>query len=261
MILNLPTESYLNTCEHQLNLKFDEILLLRNYSLTNNIKFCSSIGGCESIKDLQKSRFLGAEASEFPFIESKYALSKIFSSIDNVFMNNINYLKNYKLFINIGTLSGIKLLSELKDVVIPNNLKKNNIVFIFDIKEITKDINAIKNTKIDLNQNKMEINKFIFDAIYKLNNEGFSHCISGDINIQSLKVFNQKNLNKPKFIKLGLFTIVNTNKKFNDLISNINQLKLVESKLLQLILDSLIKKENNLRDRLEIIQDEINALL
>ena len=252
MNIKFPPNSFLNTCEHKLNLTFHEILLLRNFCWTNGMIFCSTMGGCESIKDLEKSRWLGAEAIEFPIIESKYSLSKIFSSIDKVFLNKENLLKNYKLFINIGSLSGINILSVIKDFVLPNNLKKNNIIFIFNRVEISKDIYEKKDYK-----NEKQVNKFISDAIGKLNNQGFSHCISGSISSESLKFFNESNFNKPKFIKLGLFTIENNNEKNIELKKIINHFKLAESKLLKIMLDALIQKENHLRDRLKFIKDDI----
>ena len=57
-----------------------------------------------------KTRSLGAEAIEFPIVESKYSLIKIFSSIEKVFLNKQKFIKQYKLFINIGTLNGINIL-------------------------------------------------------------------------------------------------------------------------------------------------------
>ena len=258
MKINFPEDSYLNSCEHELNLTFHEILLLRNFCWTNGIMFCSSIGGCESIKDLEKSRSLGAEAIEFPIVESKYSLIKIFSSIEKVFLNKQKFIKQYKLFINIGTLNGINILYDIKDFVLPNNLKEHNVVFIFDRVDIAKDIYSADDNKNEINKNYIQVNKYISDAIGKLNNQGFSHCISGGINYESLKIFDQNNLNKPKFIKFGLFTIVNSNNKIIDLMNIINQLKAAESKLLNLILNALIQKENFLKDRIKLIEDNIN---
>ena len=84
----MPQISYLNASEHQLNLSFSEILFLRDFCRSNDIMFCSTMGGCESIRDLQESKYLGAEATEYPYIESQFALAKIFTALDKALVIN-----------------------------------------------------------------------------------------------------------------------------------------------------------------------------
>ena len=63
---------FFNASEHLFNLGLSETLMLRNYARIHEFKFCTMIGGAESIRDIYEARDLDPEAFEFAFIESIY---------------------------------------------------------------------------------------------------------------------------------------------------------------------------------------------
>ena len=71
------------------------------------------IGGAESIRDLQESKNIFADAFEFPMIESLFAIKKIFFALEKVFIQDNYTLKNKFIFINISSINGLKLLEDL----------------------------------------------------------------------------------------------------------------------------------------------------
>ena len=107
---------------------------------------------------------------------------------------------------------------------------------------------------INLVKHEITVNKYISDAISYLDKEGFSHCIS-EITIKSLERFNNMNLNKPKFIKLGLFTI-NSDESLE--IKKSIQISLgTEAKLVNIIIDVLMSKIDYLNERMLSINNDI----
>ena len=68
---------FLNSSQHIFDLGLSETIMLRNYANKNNWKFCSMIGGSESIRDLEESKNLFVDAFEFPLVESSFSLLKI----------------------------------------------------------------------------------------------------------------------------------------------------------------------------------------
>ena len=256
MSIYMPQISYLNASEHQLNLSFSEILFLRDFCRSNDLMFCSTMGGCESIRDLQESKYLGADATEYPYIESQFALAKIFSAMGKVFADDKEKLEKYKIFINIGSMSGLQMLTKAKEFNIPKFLKKNNIVFTLDRIKLTRNIFSLRTRIIDLVKHETTVNKYISDAISYLDKAGFSHCISGEITIKSLERFNQMNLNKPNFIKLGLFTIKNSGESL-EIKKSIQISQGTEAKLVNIIIDVLMSKIDYLNERMFSINNDI----
>ena len=104
---------FLNSNEHNFDLGFQENLMLCNYARSNCFSFCSMMGGAESIRDLQESKNIFADAFEFPMIESIFAIEKIFLALEKVFIQDNYSLNNKKIFINIASNSGIDLIDEI----------------------------------------------------------------------------------------------------------------------------------------------------
>ena len=71
-------EIFLNSSQHIFDLELSETIMLRNYANKNDWKFCSMIGGSESIRDLEESKNLFVDAFEFPLVESYFSLQKSF---------------------------------------------------------------------------------------------------------------------------------------------------------------------------------------
>ncbi len=260
MALSVPLESYLNASEHQFNLSFAEVLLLRDYCRTSGTMFCSTMGGCESIRDLQESKYLGAEATEFPFVESLFSISKIFSAFDKVYLNDKKKLNNYKFFINIGSKNGIEMLLDANEIKIPEFLNKRNLVFTFDRIKLARDFFLLKTNKINLNKYEDQLNKEISEAVKVINKEGFSCCISGGINKTSFKKLFES-INNIEFIKTGLFTVKISELSFDQFSRVIKTCQSNEAKLLNLMLDVLNNKIDYLNERIVSINDDINEKL
>ena len=112
-------EVFLNASEHLFNLGLSETLMLRNYARNHKFKFCTMIGGGESIRDIYEASNLNSEAFEFTLIESKFALNKIFSAISQVYINKLETLRDAKIFINISTSDGMQMLMDLERIILP----------------------------------------------------------------------------------------------------------------------------------------------
>ena len=74
-------EVFLNASEHLFNLGVSETLMLKNYARYRRIKFCTMVGGAESIRDIHEGSNLHSEAFEFNLVESVFALNKILSAM------------------------------------------------------------------------------------------------------------------------------------------------------------------------------------
>ena len=174
-------EVFLNASEHLFNLSFSETLMLRNYSKINKLNFCTMAGGAESIRDIQEAKNLQADGLEFYMVESLFALDKIFNSIIKVFSNKES-IKDLKIFINISSPDGLKLITKIKDLSLPQNFKRSNIIFNFDRRLLIKILNDLKNDNFQALDYEKEINPMIFEKIEILKDNGFVSSLSGGLN-------------------------------------------------------------------------------
>lgn len=252
----LPKDSYVNASEHQFNLSFSEVLFLRDYCKENGAKFCSTMGGCESIRDLQESRFLGADASEFPIIESIFSIKKIFIAMEKVFGDDLELLSLHKIFINIGSKLGLDMVESIGQMQMPAMFNPKNIIFTFDRVKIARNIFSITTQKVDLIFYESEINALILKSIKLISSLGFSYCISGGISTQSIVNISKLSI-KPKFIKTGLFTIKSHSLDSLELIRFIQLSQVTEAKLLNLMLDVLNSKVDYIKERIISINDDV----
>ena len=249
-------EIFLNSNEHTFDLSFSDNLLLYNYARLNNYNFCSMIGGPESIRDLQESKNIFADAFEFPMIESLFSIEKIFFGLEKVFVNDSYPIIDKKIFINISSKNGLELLKDLSELNVPEFIKRENIVFNFDRKLITKSLKIIKDDNFEITKFETEINSAIYRNLFLINDHYFSFSISGGINANSIKLMNSMNI-KPKFIKTGLFTIKIATCK-NQIFEKIFSLQLQEIKILNLMNKCLIHKNEYLNIRDSHLKDFID---
>ncbi len=163
------------------------------------------IGGCESIRDIQESKDLSADAYEFPLVESVFALRKIVSAIHNVFEKDAEPLNNQKLFINIETEDGIKMLNECSRVKLPYPLEPTNIIFNFNRISLADSIYGSSQNDHDGFGHKTSVNQIIVKKMLELSEFKYSFSISGGVNescISELKAYGSV----PTFVRTGLFT-------------------------------------------------------
>ena len=241
-------EIFLNASQHIFDLGLSETLMLRNFSSKNKWKFCSMIGGSESIRDIEESKNLFADAYEFPLVESMFSMKKIFSALEKVFIENLDAFIGKKLFITIGSTDGLQFIKEIKNLHLPSFINKEDLIFIFDRRMIIRSLNYAKDNTFDVNSFEPKINIFIDEYIKLLEINSYKFCISGGITNDSLKEFNTLS-RFPDFIKAGMFTInINQDIKKN-LFKNILQFQSQEAKLLNIMKKSIYYKNDYLNIR------------
>ena len=59
--------------------------MLRNYARSRKFKYCSQIGGSESIRDIQEAKNIDADAFEFKIVESLFSISKIIQALKKTY--------------------------------------------------------------------------------------------------------------------------------------------------------------------------------
>jgi len=83
--------------------KLEELLRLKEISLSAGMGLALKIGGCESIRDMLESRIVGVNCLIAPMVESPYALRKYLQAVKKVFTTE--ELKDLELFCNIETIT------------------------------------------------------------------------------------------------------------------------------------------------------------
>ena len=248
---------YLNSNEHNFDLRFQENIMLCNYARSKNFYFCSMMGGPESIRDLQEAKNLFADAFEFPMIESLFALEKIFLAIEKVFIQDNYALDLKKIFINISSTDGLYLIDKINDLKLPQFLNYENLIFNFDRRSIIKSLGMVKDNNFEIADFEKEINSLIKSKFDSLQANSFQVSISGGITENSLRDMLSINL-KPNFIKTGLFTIpidvLNDN-----LYQKVFELQKLEVKILSLVNKCLLDKHDYLKIREKHLENYISG--
>ena len=232
----MDQEVFLHSNKHLYNLRFSEILMLRNYARSRNIQFSSMIGGPESIRDISEARNLQSESFEFLLIESLSALNKILSGIYNVFIDNLEALTKLKIFINLSTLDSLYMISKLNKLSIPFYLDKKNIIFNFDLESISNlYLQEIQNP------DKSNIDKIITKQIKLVKSLNYSSSINSLTITRDYDTFNFSST-LPDYIKTSLFSFSFPTNTLNDkkhMLKLVEKYHLKEFHLLNLLKDSL----------------------
>ena len=240
-------EIFLNSNEHTFDLSFSDNLMLRNYARLNKFNFCSMIGGAESIRDLQESKNIFADAFEFPMIESLFAIEKIFIALDKVFIKDNYSLKDKLIFINIASKNGLNLLENLYLPELPKFLNPRNVIFNFDRRSITRSFELANDENFEIETFEKEINTKIKKTLVFVKEKLFRFSISGGITSKSLNLIKEMDL-FPDFIKTGMFTIKLLD-KHDDIYKRIFELQCLEFKVISLMNKCIIYKHNYLNIR------------
>jgi len=222
--------------------------MLRNYARLKKFKYCSQIGGSESIRDIQEAKNIDADAFEFKIVESLFSMSKIIQALQKTYSDCIEDLSSKYIFINICNQESLNLVKNLKNFKRPNNLKKTKIILNYDRRALIKSFYKLKNNDFEVLEYEPNINKLIIESQKEIINNSFLISISGGITYKSLE-----NLLKTKksfdFIKTGLFSIKISNESKIDLKNYLTKYQSLEAKLINIMANSINNKSDYLEKR------------
>ena len=85
-----------------------------------NHKYCSQIGGSESIRDIQEAKNIDADAFEFKIVESLFSISKIIQALQKTYSDSLEELSSKYIFINISNQESLNLVKNLKTYKLPD---------------------------------------------------------------------------------------------------------------------------------------------
>jgi hypothetical protein len=229
---------YVNASEHVYNFHFSEVLYLRNFARNHNYGFTSLVGGCESLRDIEQSKLLSADAIECRFIESEFSFYKICSTLKAVF-KDVELDTLPILFLWIDTCESVKILPSLRKIADEVQLSLN-IIPIFNRRDLVIDMFDLNTQKFEVDTYSEPINELIKCSCDILPEFG----ISGSITPESLEKLFACNV-IPKFLRLGIFTLnmeeVSSNQ---ELFSTVKKLLHQETLLLDSIRVSLNQRHD-----------------
>lgn len=105
--------------------KIEELLRLKEISMSAGLGLTLKIGGCESVRDMLEAQIVGVNYLVAPMVESGYALRKYLQAVKKIFseveLRNIEILLNVETITSCNNLESILSIPEidiLKGVVI-----------------------------------------------------------------------------------------------------------------------------------------------
>ncbi len=239
---------FIHASEHSFLLSSSEILMLRNYARSRKFKYCSQIGGSESIRDIQEAKNIDADAFEFKIVESLFSISKIIQALKKTYSDCLEELGSKYIFINISNKESLNLVKNLKTYKFPNYLKETKIIINYDRRSLVKYFYKLKNNNFEVLNYESDINKLIFDSHKEIIHNSFLISISGGMTSKSLE-----NLFKTEisfdFIKTGLFSIKVNQETLDKLKNYLIQYQSLEAKLINIMSNSINNKSNYLEKR------------
>ena len=239
--------NFLHSNENFLNLGYPEILMLRNYARKNNYKFCSMIGGSGSIRDIYQGINLKSDAFEFTLVESIFSIGRIFATIKNICLEEVDTLRHAKIFINISTPDGMSMVLDSINQIKPDFLNKSDIIFNFDITSLLYNYTNIKEITLDsLNYNN-KIYSMTLQRINYLNNLNYLTSVSGLNSKESLFIIMNNDI-LPNYIRTELFSI-NILNGVEELYNNIRRFNEIELNLLTILKKSFYEKYRSIEMR------------
>ncbi len=234
--------------------------MLRNYSRSKKFKYCSQIGGSESIRDIQEAKNIDADAFEFQIVESLFSVSKIIQALQRTYSDSIEELASKFVFINISSKESLELLDNLHNLDLPIFLNKENIIINFDRRGLIKSLFKLQNEDFEVADYEIEINSLILASQLKNNLKDFSISISGGLNLESLSKILKSEI-AIDFFKTGLFTIPNNKEDKYELKENLHHYQSLEVKLINIMSNSLNNKTDYLKRRKTHLTDYLIDIL
>jgi len=101
--------------------KLEELLRLKEISLSAGLGLALKIGGCESVRDMLESRIVGVNYLIAPMVESAYSLRKYLQAVKKVF--TADELKNIEVLCNIETITACDNFESMLKIPEINMLK------------------------------------------------------------------------------------------------------------------------------------------
>ena len=239
---------FIHASEHAFLLSSSEILMLRNYARSKKFKYCSQIGGSESIRDIQEAKNIDADSFEFKIVESLFSISKIVQALQKTYSDSLEVLASKYIFINIVNQESLNLVKNLKTYRLPNCLKETKVIINYDRRSLIKYFYKLKNNNFEVSDYESDINKLIFASHKEIINNSFLISISGGMTPKSLE-----NLFKTEisfdFIKTGLFSIKINQESLINLKNYLIQYQSLEAKLINIMSNSINNKSSYLEKR------------
>ena len=239
---------FIHASEHEFLLSSSEILMLRNYARSRKFKYCSQIGGSESIRDIQEAKNIDADSFEFKIVESLFSISKIIQALQKTYSDCLEELASKYIFINISNKESLNLVKNLKTYKFPNYLKEKKIIINYDRRSLIKYFYKLKNNNFEVSDYESDINKVIFDSHREIIDDSFLISISGGMTPKSLESLFKTEISFD-FIKTGLFSIRVYQESKIDLKNNLIQYQSLEAKLINTMSNSINNKSNYLEKR------------
>jgi len=238
----------LHASEHLFLLSSSEILMLRNFSRFKNFKYCSQIGGSESIRDIQEAKNADSDAFEFKIVESIFSISKIMQALKKTYSDGLEELSAKYIILNISNNHSLDLLTELKDYQFPDFMKRCNLIINFDRRALIKSIYKFKDNSFEVSEFENDINKIIYNNIKEINNDQFLISVSGGITYESLMILSNMKINLD-YLKTGLFSIKTDLNQIMKMKNILFRYQSLEAKLISIMNKSISNKTNYLEKR------------
>ena len=244
--LEICDQIFMNSSEHSFNFSFTEILLIKNIAKKKNYELCTQLGGCESIRDIQQAKTVGAKAVECRFVETLFSYKKLINSLEPFCLDmqaNVTHPLEY-IFLEINTLQSI---NDMKEILEFHNLRNSSykLIPVLERRSIAKDRFSITSDSFELSTYEEALNSEIQDFSF-LNQYNF--CISGGVTGISIEKLLKLGL-APKYIKTGLFTFGLVNPENRNLSTIIEYYQMLESIALDMVKHDLSDKYNYVSSR------------
>jgi len=158
--------------------KLEELLRLKEISMSGGLGLTLKIGGCESLRDILEAHTVGVNYIVAPMVESPYALRKYLQAVEKIIP--AGELEYTEVLCNIETTTSCENLEMM--LKIPEiNLLKGIVIERVDL--------CFSLGKSEKNINDKEINNIALMIIQKAKKGDLSCTIGGGVSAHSLKFF------------------------------------------------------------------------
>ena len=239
----------INGSEHKYNLGFSEVLMLRNYARVNSFDFNSQIGGCESVRDIQMTRFMGAEFIEISYIESIFAFDKLVDAFTKIYSSS-SYEPMHipKILLMVESLLSLNVLSEViaKAITLKDSI---SVIPIYNRRSLISELFENGSQDFEVEDYRNQINPLIQESVNTISQitSDYEYGLAGGLNFKSVISLQNGGL-LPNLLYLGLFSIFNQHTFVHDLSLDHKLKRLHNSE--SLLLGSMSKVMNSRQDKM-----------
>lgn len=166
--------------------KLEELLRLKEISMTAGLGLNLKIGGCESVRDIIEAQIVGVNCIVAPMVESAYALRKYLQAVNKVFSGANR--DSLEVYCNIETVTAVENFDDMLGVP--------------EVKLLTGIVVERVDLSFSCGLNEQAINdpricELAHELALKAKSKGLSCTIGGGVSKDSLEFFNklsEKNL-------------------------------------------------------------------